>query len=1247
MFLFKNIHIFNNSYIYYIIINMLFYFLNTVYMNLFRKIAASVALAALVVSTTATSVSAYSAAELTAANGLAAANVINDHTADPANYNLDSLVLRQEAAKVAVNIDSTVSVKTTCDNEFADITATTPNNWVCGYAEALLDAGKVSANTNFNPETNVTKSEATKMMLEAAGCTNVYTNVNNWQAEVVNFASTNNIIDSFTDYNTPATRGFVFQVAYNAMNSCPIEEEECSELMQTLGICTVDNNTNTNTGSTNTGTTNTGTTNNTTAKIALSSDNVAGADVPSNVSGVEVMKFDITAWDEDATINAITLKRVGLGASSAVNSVVLFSDNERVSKAKNFNSTTDIAEVNITPALVVKAGETKTITAKVATGGSGKFAVEVTGVNSNVDFGTVMLKSEQFEIVSVTTTTVTIDPDGSVSNPKLGEDQAELLKFKVKNGGQANEDVTLTSITFKDASSNIDTDVENFTLYNNGQAISTVASVDGKYVTFNLDTPFTIKEDKTEKFVVKGDIVAGAADTIDLYIDNVLDVTVKSPKNEYATVVENLVSGSPLTIQAGQVTIIDTDPENDTVLDNKDNVVFGTFKVKATTGKDLYIDSVAYNLAVSTGVLNADLENVELYDATNGVSYDPTTPVWANANQTFSFTDLDIPVANGGEVEFQIRADVKNGATAWHKITATVNVATNVVVKEALDDKPVTDKIPSSISFDSVEIVAADMAINPLVESDTSKVIGSKDVEAFKFEVRANNDASTLTVKELTFKGNATDNSAGGANVNLDNTRVNAIHLYKWTELLLSKSASELSNGEITFDGLNEVVAKNDAQEFTVKLDILDDVNNAADTITLGLVGYVVEDSESDNVYLTNDSDKDGRLDDEIWLADTNTNGLKDLYESNRTITIKGVGTLATTVDNTDSETDKDKNVLGWTISPFVASFELVAVNEKIKIVDLQINEKTAGKNLKDGVAEVVIYANDKTTELARQIVTSDSVLFNNINAVIPEGTSNIYVKVVTHKIGKDEPWSQVDDLTLEMLITDAKWDESQKSVDVTSMDQAGEVGDSKKFSVVPVRISNVAFVNSQGGETVSSSLTNGENTIGIIAITTDSSDNTNSTNGSALKTLLKDFKVTLNTDAVYDDTTANAADITAITVQKVNGITAAQSATLANGNALPGPAAWGTAVTGINLFNNVNLGTDKEVENGTTVYYVVKATLAGLDSTENKYVQLKLENLDTPNTVIYSSDEAGAANITSLRIGTTSIDGTTLSSSY
>ena len=967
--------------------------------------------------------------------------------------------------------------------------------------------------------------------------------------------------------------------------------------------------------------------------VSLDPKSPAASDLADGVNS-DVLKFDVTAGNKDVTVKTITLKRNGLGASDAVDSVVIFNGTERVSKSKKFNSTTDIAEVNLNPELTVKAGETLTLTARVNTASNPSstltFSVSVEAINATSPVELTSVESNKFGVVNITTTSLTIDTDGSVSNPKLWEKQADLLKFKVTNGGEGKEDVNLSSITIKDNESNIDSDVSNIALYHNGVAVATVSSVNGKYVTFDLANPVVIAQDKTEKFVVKADITAGANDNIDLYIDNTLDVDATASRNGNASITNNLAAGNSLTIQAGQVTIVDTDPVNTDVLDNKDNVVFGKMIVTANSGKDLYIDSLKYTLTNSVANnLDTDLENIELYDATNNVTYDTDTTSFNAQTKKFVFTDLDIKIANGSSVTLEIRADIKKNANVNDKITASVDVANDVVIKENTDDKTVTDVVPSSISFKGVNIVGADMTINSLVQSNTNSVIWTTGVDAFEFEVRSNSDSSDLTVKELTIKGLVNGGAA------LSNSRVNALYLYQGDTLLSQKSASDLNAaGEVTFDDFNVVVPKNTSKTFTVKLDILDDSNNANDTINLSLVKYYVEDSESDNVYLAGDS---------VNNYTTKT--------SNRTITIKGVGSLTVAADNTDSETDKDKNVLAGTTSPFVASYEVTAVNEGIKIKDLKIDQTNGGVNLEDAVAEIVLYANDKTTEIARQIVTSDTVTFNNIDYVVPEGSSNIYVKVVTHKIGKDEAWTQTADLELKLTVIDAEGDSSAKTIVMPAQTAA-----SNKFSVVPVRISSVAFVSSYGWETVSSSLTNGSNTLGIIAVTTDSSNNTNSTDGSALKTELESMKVTISTDAPYDLSNNTAAtDFTNLTIEKINGTNWSKSIA----KKADGTTALGEDVvpTDMNIFRGVTLGSDKEIDNSTTVYYVIKADFSSLDSSNNKYIQLKLKDLDssTTKTVEYSSDNVddvdwtwnAADNITSLRIGVTSLDGPSISSNY
>jgi len=118
-------------------------------------------------------------------------------------YNLEKNVLRQEIAVVTYRL-AWLEKKSYCENKFKDITATSPNNWVCGVVEALLEAGLVSPNENFNPERYISKSEALAMMVRALYKHEYRYNpdlTTSWQEQVVGFASKNNIVENFIDYD--------------------------------------------------------------------------------------------------------------------------------------------------------------------------------------------------------------------------------------------------------------------------------------------------------------------------------------------------------------------------------------------------------------------------------------------------------------------------------------------------------------------------------------------------------------------------------------------------------------------------------------------------------------------------------------------------------------------------------------------------------------------------------------------------------------------------------------------------------------------------------------------------------------------------------------------------------------------------------------------------------------------------------------------------------------------------------------
>ena len=152
--------------------------------------------------------------ELESANSLASKNIINDHSNNPDGYNLDDNVLRQEIAAVARWV-AKLDKKAMCDNIFSDLSATNPNSWACVNVEVLVDNNLISRNTNFRPEDKITKSETIAMLIKAIWFDYQYNpnSSKNWQQQIVEYAAKKWVIEEFSDYNTDATRGWVFQVA--------------------------------------------------------------------------------------------------------------------------------------------------------------------------------------------------------------------------------------------------------------------------------------------------------------------------------------------------------------------------------------------------------------------------------------------------------------------------------------------------------------------------------------------------------------------------------------------------------------------------------------------------------------------------------------------------------------------------------------------------------------------------------------------------------------------------------------------------------------------------------------------------------------------------------------------------------------------------------------------------------------------------------------------------------------------------
>ena len=148
---------------------------------------------------------------------------------DPNKYNLESRITRREMAKVTIKL-SDISFNIWCSEKYNDLQNT---DWWCKYAEAGLVNGFFASNISFYPDKNISKIEALKMIMKWSNIEKE--NVSDWREWYVMSAMKWWIIkESFVDYDSPATRWWIFSIAQNSIQYSP--DSEIQTLYELLNI---------------------------------------------------------------------------------------------------------------------------------------------------------------------------------------------------------------------------------------------------------------------------------------------------------------------------------------------------------------------------------------------------------------------------------------------------------------------------------------------------------------------------------------------------------------------------------------------------------------------------------------------------------------------------------------------------------------------------------------------------------------------------------------------------------------------------------------------------------------------------------------------------------------------------------------------------------------------------------------------------------------------------------------------------
>jgi len=605
-------------------------------MSTFAKKVTSAVLTSALVLTTAGSTAGVNAAlmdNISAAQVLADNNVIVDQSTNPSAYRTADTIQRKEALKIMMNLsDKTVS-QGACTSPFADIAN---SDWACKYAVAALNAGFIASNDNFRPDDNVSNIEALKMVMQARGIAR--DEATDWRAGYVSAAVTAGISESFSDYDTAATRGTMFVTAASAINN---QEDTTSEdemgdeldfggLLDGLGDDTTSEDT-TSEDTTSEDTTSEDTTAEDTTDTTSSTDELTvslNPETPSdglaqaNTNRVALLKFDVTAGSQDVTLNQATLNFIGLGDYKDLDDVSIYNSiGEKVSKTKSFSEIE--RKIEFDKNIVVEAGTTMTLTVagKISTNGdtNSTYGIKLVDLEASSDVmgedlvGALLVPADFANVASLK-----VDADRKSGKITVGDTET-LVKFNIDEKND-NEDVIVKTITLHlPSTSTIDSDdIANLELYIENEKVDStfVVNSDDEIV---MSVDYTLEADTDADFELKGSINGSVGDDADFAFESNDDVyaigaTSGMPVSTYSNQdisTEDL--STPREVEGSEINVSFTKGTQDEAKPNAEGVVDGTLNLLALT--DNYeIKTLEVTVTATNTTKNVEdiIENLEL-----------------------------------------------------------------------------------------------------------------------------------------------------------------------------------------------------------------------------------------------------------------------------------------------------------------------------------------------------------------------------------------------------------------------------------------------------------------------------------------------------------------------------------------------------------------------------------------------------------------------------------------------------------
>lgn len=952
---------------------------------------------------------------------------------DDDTFGPDDSLTRAQLAKIAV-LAFDIELDEEYDAGFADVDT---DMWYSSYVNTAAKNGVVGGYTDsdgvetgyFGPDDTVNRAQAAKILVNAAGLT---TNTDGgphfddveegtWYYDYVETAYMNSVLDGYGDGTYgPAdsvTRGQISKMTVNAQTPVEREDEDTEEDEEEDTEEDEEEDTEEEDEEEDD--------DGIDGTLTIEMLDAEGGTIPKGATAVPVLGLALTAEDSDVTLDSLVLSRNGVGSSSDISSLYFYNESDRVGSSHTVSSDSNTATFS-SVSVEVEAGETVNVWFKAdfsssATAGNENYfslasadIVSVTGGEVSADFP---IDGETFTVAGASAGTVTIEKNSTVSNPTIGDAEAEVGDFKLT---AASEDVVVEQIALILKGTVSSEALTNFQLTQNGDVLATADAVNNSELfTFVLDTPFELSKGDTRSFSVLAEVNSSADpdDTIRIYLDEKTDLVAVGQTYGYgAQVTDTSYDNSAndgtdanwSTIQGGQFTIAFNGPSVDNFAPNAKDV--GLLDLTFTSGRDVEVRRLTFNLtATGDGLLNSgstagNYTDIKLIDADSGSTLmgpSEFSLTGSDSTQDISYTDTWY-VDEGETINASLTVDIASTSSLnADTIVAKLNaISTTEGVKDSGTGEFLTDIVPATaITGYTHNIQTASLAI-ALASSPVSDtfVKGTSGVTlvGLVFTAGAASDI-TLTKIQPTLDFTQENSLYAWVSTGASGTSfygkeiIGTLYLYDEDGNQLGTSEAVPNGGKPTFDGFELEVPAGES----VTVYVEGDVNSTAPVFeTTNTVGIDIE-ATSDVTA----EDEDGNS---VTLTTADPNGSTDTSATTVAMTVSSSGSIV--VSSPSSQTN-DQLLAAGSSDVLLGSFKVKATDEDFMVdrISLYATDSGAEDSFKSVKIKYPTDVDDPDTLDGSSSVTfsGTAATFSNLEFMVPKDDDNVvfevYVSANTH----------------------------------------------------------------------------------------------------------------------------------------------------------------------------------------------------------------------------------------------------------